>query len=91
MEHRNYPFYSTLFHPEKPKFLRHIPNTNTSNLVSLRLIDFFVKECKKNKNRWLGCGNANNFFIENYPYYMIKKGNHKIPTYVFGEIQKHYN
>ncbi len=91
MEDRNYPFYSTLFHPEKPKFLRHIPNTNTSNLVSLRLIDFFVKECKKNKNRWLGCGDANNFFIENYPYYMIQKGNHKIPTYVFGEIQKHYN
>ena len=90
MEHRNYPFYSTLFHPEKPKFLSYIQNTNTSNLVSLRLIDFFVKECKKNKNRWLGCGNTNNFLIENYPYYMIKHGNHKIPTYVFGEIQKHY-
>ncbi|MAP67361.1 MAG: hypothetical protein CMF80_06655 [Candidatus Marinimicrobia bacterium] len=91
MEHKKYPFYSTLFHPEKPKFLSYIKNTKASDLVSMKLIDFFIRECKKNKNKWIGGKYDRDFLIENYTVYTLKKNNRRVPSYIFGEIDKHYN
>jgi len=45
IEFIKYPFYGVQFHPEHPE-------TDLAIKVSQILIDFFVGECKKNKNVW---------------------------------------
>jgi gamma-glutamyl hydrolase len=45
IEFKDYPFYGVQFHPEQPK-------TDLAIKVSNEFINFFVNECKKNKNVW---------------------------------------
>ena len=45
IEFVDYPFYGVQFHPEKPE-------TELGIKVSQTFINFFVNECKKNKNVW---------------------------------------
>ena len=45
IEFIHYPFYGVQFHPERPP-------TDLGIKVSHTFIDFFVNECKKNKNVW---------------------------------------
>ena len=45
IEFIHYPFYGTQFHPERP-------DTDLGIKVSEQFINFFVNECKKNKNVW---------------------------------------
>ena len=89
-EHKKYPFYATLFHPEKPLFIntKNMPKGKFVKIVSTKLIKFFSDECKKNKNKWIGGNRSTDFFIENYSLYdnkTIKK-----PMYLFGEKDQYY-
>lgn len=97
-ENKKYPFYSTLYHPEKPLFIKNdkkMPKGKATEIVSKKLISFFVNECKKSKNKWIGGNNDADFFIKNYTLYekknkTFKKGP-KVPTYLFGEKDKYYD
>lgn len=89
-EHKKYPFYATLFHPEKPLFInkKTMPKGKAVKILSTKLIIFFSSECKKNKNKWIGGSKETDFFIENYSLY--KNKTLKRSMYIFGEKDKYY-
>ncbi len=96
VESKHYPFYATLYHPEKPLFIttKNMPKGKAVELVSKKLSKFFSDECKKNKNKWIGGSKETDFFIKNYSLYNNEKGTRKnrinVPTYIFGKPDKYY-
>jgi len=95
-ESKKFPFYATLYHPEKPLFIhkKGMPKGKAVEIVSNKLSLFFFNECKKNKNKWIGGDKETDFFIKNYTLHENKKNTRKkyvdTPTYIFGEKDKYY-
>ena len=70
-EMKNQPIYGVQFHPEKVPFeyvndgLR-IPKTDIAIKFSTKLARFFINECKKNSNIWIGGKRLFDFTINDY-------------------------
>ena len=70
-ELKDYPIYGVQFHPEKPPFEyensgKRVPKTQIAITLSFKLAKFFIKECKKNHNIWIGGKNYYDFTINDY-------------------------
>ena len=67
-EFKHYPFYGTQFHPEKAIFEwrgKGISHEYRVRNISTKLGDFFIDECRKNKNKLLN----KSYLIYNYTLY----------------------
>ena len=73
-ELKNLPIYGVQFHPEKPPFeyendgLR-VPKSDIAITLSSRMAKFFVGECKKNSNIWIGGKRFFDFTVNDYSIY----------------------
>lgn len=70
-ELKNMPLYGVQFHPEKPPFEYEndgyrVPKTDIAIKLSTKLSRFFITECKKNSNVWIGGKQFFDFTINDY-------------------------
>lgn len=70
-ELKNLPLYGVQFHPEKPPFEYdndgyRVPKTDIAIKLSTKLSRFFISECKKNGNVWIGGKKFFDFTINDY-------------------------
>ena len=70
-EHKNLPIYGVQFHPEKPAFEYEndgyrVPKSQIAITLSSKLANFFLNECKKNHNIWIGGKKFYDFTINDY-------------------------
>lgn len=106
-EYKKYPFYGVLFHPEKVLYDwedKNIPKEYFATMLSQKLSIYFINECRKNFNVWIGSPDPNDYFINNYGLYsrrdtyeFLNPETHTftVPefistSYLFGEVDKYY-
>ena len=73
-ELKKYPIYGVQFHPEKPPFEyvndhKRVPKTDIAITISNKMARFFINECKKNSNVWIGGKRFFDFTINDYNVY----------------------
>ncbi|CAG9861991.1 unnamed protein product [Phyllotreta striolata] len=88
MEHREYPFYGTQFHPEKNNFEfkpdEGFAHSLRSVLVSQYFADFFVSEARKNDHRFPDRSLESRSLIYNYcPKFTGKENDYYYQVYGF--------
>ena len=88
IEHKKYPFFGLQLHPEKIQFdsydhlkkisktshLNYIPSSEEAIEVNSKISMNFVKECKKNKNRFIDSNDYEPKLIDNYRTYIHRGG-----------------
>jgi|MDSY01.2.fsa_nt_gb gamma-glutamyl hydrolase len=70
-ELKNMPLYGVQFHPEKIQFEYYnngyrVPKTDIAIKFSTKLANFFISECRKNSNIWIGGKKFYDFTINDY-------------------------
>lgn len=66
-----YPFYGAQFHPEKDTYewlrLTNIPNGKHAIEITQYFGNFFVDQCRMNRNRFSSADEENRVLIYNFP------------------------
>lgn len=66
-----YPFFGVQFHPEKSLYEwirnRNISHTDNAITAAQYFANFFVNECRKNRNHFENVGEENRHLVYNFP------------------------
>lgn len=92
IEHKEYPFYGTQWHPEKVLYEfvegKNISHSGSAIKAAHYFADFFVDEARKNFNTFTNSTQMQNMLFYNYaPDYVGKKGCVFAQIYGFGRSE----